>query len=267
MYDGRIGRWLSTDPKGQFASPYEGMGNNPVNGFDPTGGEDGDGPDDWYLPKGVTDQSKAIYIPGSNAVSGYTDIGPDNMNFQGGALQTVNVNSTYIYNWLGMNPGVESWDSDKNPYMLKNAELQNAAKNEALFLSIFIGGELVGGGSAAFSYSSKALTTRAGISLTAQLLSKGVQKLDFADVTSETFLPLGLSSISDAEVDFQPFIPTGPVLGIGGYNKDMGKVEFEATTNLIMGTAVGSNGAIRDAINNGLGQGVQDKIEQSIWKE
>ncbi|MDB5089167.1 MAG: repeat-associated core domain protein [Mucilaginibacter sp.] len=40
MYDSRIGRWLSVDPAGQFASPYEGMGNNPVSGSDPTGGYD-----------------------------------------------------------------------------------------------------------------------------------------------------------------------------------------------------------------------------------
>ncbi|WP_439698633.1 RHS repeat domain-containing protein [Mucilaginibacter sp. AW1-7] len=40
MYDGKIGRWLSTDPAGQYASPYEGMGNNPVIGIDPTGGYD-----------------------------------------------------------------------------------------------------------------------------------------------------------------------------------------------------------------------------------
>ncbi len=38
MYDGKIGRWLNTDPDGQFASPYEGMGNNPVTGIDKTGG-------------------------------------------------------------------------------------------------------------------------------------------------------------------------------------------------------------------------------------
>lgn len=56
MYDGRIGRWLSVDPKGQFASPYEGMGNNPVTGFDKTGGieEKPDGtplydPGDWHV--------------------------------------------------------------------------------------------------------------------------------------------------------------------------------------------------------------------------
>jgi serum amyloid A protein len=38
MYDPTIGRFLSTDPRRQFASPYVGMGNNAVSGVDPTGG-------------------------------------------------------------------------------------------------------------------------------------------------------------------------------------------------------------------------------------
>jgi len=37
-YDAVVGRWTSTDPAGQFASPYLGMGNNPVSGVDPDGG-------------------------------------------------------------------------------------------------------------------------------------------------------------------------------------------------------------------------------------
>jgi RHS repeat-associated protein len=37
LWDARIGRWLTTDPKGQFYSPYLGMGNNPMNGTDPDG--------------------------------------------------------------------------------------------------------------------------------------------------------------------------------------------------------------------------------------
>ena len=37
LYDPRIGRWLTTDPAGQFYSPYVGMGNDPVNGVDPDG--------------------------------------------------------------------------------------------------------------------------------------------------------------------------------------------------------------------------------------
>jgi len=38
MYDARFGRWLSTDFYSQFASPYLGMGNNPVNSIDSDGG-------------------------------------------------------------------------------------------------------------------------------------------------------------------------------------------------------------------------------------
>lgn len=38
LWDGRIGRWLSPDPMGQYASPYLGMGNNPINSIDPDGG-------------------------------------------------------------------------------------------------------------------------------------------------------------------------------------------------------------------------------------
>lgn len=40
LWDGRIGRWISPDPMGQYASPYLGMGNNPVNRIDPDGGKD-----------------------------------------------------------------------------------------------------------------------------------------------------------------------------------------------------------------------------------
>ncbi|GAB4519427.1 MAG: hypothetical protein Tsb004_30480 [Allomuricauda sp.] len=38
LWDGRIGRWLTTDPYGQYNSPYIGMGNDPINGIDPDGG-------------------------------------------------------------------------------------------------------------------------------------------------------------------------------------------------------------------------------------
>jgi RHS repeat-associated protein len=38
MYDPQIGRWISTDPYDEFASPYLGMGGDPVNNIDPTGG-------------------------------------------------------------------------------------------------------------------------------------------------------------------------------------------------------------------------------------
>jgi RHS repeat-associated protein len=38
-YDPVIGRWTAVDPKGQYYSPYVGMGNDPVSGTDPDGGK------------------------------------------------------------------------------------------------------------------------------------------------------------------------------------------------------------------------------------
>ncbi|VAW10785.1 hypothetical protein MNBD_BACTEROID03-1238, partial [hydrothermal vent metagenome] len=38
LWDSRIGRWLTTDPAGQYSSPYLGMGNDPINGIGLDGG-------------------------------------------------------------------------------------------------------------------------------------------------------------------------------------------------------------------------------------
>ena len=38
QWDARIARWNSTDPYGQYFSPYMGMGNNPISLVDPDGG-------------------------------------------------------------------------------------------------------------------------------------------------------------------------------------------------------------------------------------
>ena len=38
MYSAEIGRWMAADPADQFMSPYVGIGNDPVNGYDPDGG-------------------------------------------------------------------------------------------------------------------------------------------------------------------------------------------------------------------------------------
>ena len=38
MYDGRVGRWMTTDPYSEFHSPYLAMANNPISKIDPTGG-------------------------------------------------------------------------------------------------------------------------------------------------------------------------------------------------------------------------------------
>ena len=40
MYDGRVGRWMTTDPYSQYHLPYLAMGNNPISRIDPDGGFD-----------------------------------------------------------------------------------------------------------------------------------------------------------------------------------------------------------------------------------
>jgi|GEM_PF-2099328 len=44
LWDGRLGRWLTVDPMGQYFSPYLGMGNNPISRIDPDGGMDTEPP-------------------------------------------------------------------------------------------------------------------------------------------------------------------------------------------------------------------------------
>ncbi len=56
LWDGRIGRWLTTDPARQYHSPYMGMGNNPISSIDPDGGESFiERPDDYSGPMGDGD--------------------------------------------------------------------------------------------------------------------------------------------------------------------------------------------------------------------
>ena len=71
LWDGRIGRWLTVDPAGQYASPYLGMGNNPINGTDPDGGTWFD----WYLDG----SGESVWREGSADLSseGLTWVGTD----------------------------------------------------------------------------------------------------------------------------------------------------------------------------------------------
>jgi len=60
MYDARIARWLQYDPKGQYASPYIGMGNEPVSGVDPDGGWD------YYATQNKDGSISVINDPGNH---------------------------------------------------------------------------------------------------------------------------------------------------------------------------------------------------------
>ena len=69
LWDARIGRWLTTDPAKQYASPYLGMGNNPMNKIDPDGGqtedeyrENKDGSYTWVSDLGRSDGLDFVHM-------------------------------------------------------------------------------------------------------------------------------------------------------------------------------------------------------------
>ncbi|MGM0580945.1 MAG: RHS repeat-associated core domain-containing protein [Bacteroidota bacterium] len=66
QFDPVIGRWTTTDPYGQYPSPYLGMGNNPMMRLDPDGGFD------WYRNKEI---KNLMWREGSAEIEGYENLG------------------------------------------------------------------------------------------------------------------------------------------------------------------------------------------------
>ena len=107
MYDARIGRWLSTDPAGQFDSPYEGMGNDPIIGSDPTGAIDSIFNDvvTGITTRVTTKDDFDVYLTGTWDTDGYGK----------GAFETSS--ERYVYKpWMdaGYNNGVNDPSNDVN---------------------------------------------------------------------------------------------------------------------------------------------------------
>jgi RHS repeat-associated protein len=96
MYDPIIGRWLSMDPSGQYASPYLGMGNNPLNGIDPDGRDwyEVDGEIVWFSVSGdFTDNAGNFYQSlGSNELV----VGNHNREWTSLYEQSEAINSAYF---------------------------------------------------------------------------------------------------------------------------------------------------------------------------
>ena len=64
-YDPQIGRFVQADPYDQFPSPYTGMGNDPINNVDPTGGFSLGG-----LISGITGSSNVLFNTAALTVGG-----------------------------------------------------------------------------------------------------------------------------------------------------------------------------------------------------
>ena len=102
MYDANVGRFLSKDPMGQFYSPYIGMGNDPINGVDPTGGLFGGA----GIPEGSGGEATPEAFPsGQQPVNPNRDFTPNgtstnssNNRYFGLTPSTLNINTRDVFN-------------------------------------------------------------------------------------------------------------------------------------------------------------------------
>jgi RHS repeat-associated protein len=88
QYDAALGRWFATDPAGQYGSPYLGMGNNPVNGTDPSG--------EWF---GIDD----LVAAGIGFVVGYVSSGLQSGDWGSKSLIAGGIGAAA--GWLAYNTG------------------------------------------------------------------------------------------------------------------------------------------------------------------
>jgi len=103
-YDPVTGRWLSVDPARQFASPYLGMGNNPINGVDPDG--------EWF-----DNSSQSHYL----GLSLYFDIGTFKDLYKGKGKHGRNtlkrpVSNTYKATQFSLNYAMFNESLNENEY-------------------------------------------------------------------------------------------------------------------------------------------------------
>jgi len=107
LWDGRLGRWLSPDPMGQYSSPYMGMGNNPIGLIDPDGGST-EGSDNKYKGVWNKETNKYDYTYIDNTGGDFYDI----VNYEGGQKDGI----TGIF----INPMIkvqENWFSEDQEFL------------------------------------------------------------------------------------------------------------------------------------------------------
>ncbi|AWX45713.1 hypothetical protein HME9304_02740 [Flagellimonas maritima] len=156
LWDGRLGRWLTTDPMGEFASPYLGMGNNPILYGDPDGrdiiilnssmavaglghmavliGNDKDG---WrYYSKNGT-ASHGLYGISDSPNDGAGAYGPDNLSgndFRKTGLTASQVMRIVNNRYMEDHPDGERYD---NYIRVNTTPQQDALAAEAAYAQVY----------------------------------------------------------------------------------------------------------------------------------
>lgn len=260
LYDSRIGRWLSKDPKNQYFSPYLGMGNNPISFMDPDGG----GTNDWFKDNlggfrhlsSVSNQSDVDRInPGGTYIgktaSGFLEDGSwfDGFADGSGRFTLPEISVTALRG---------SW-FDPSPYYAFSDAGQRAVFG--------IGSLAATAGVASLGIEAYASfkTGRAVLSFGSQYWANGtVGEVDFADILFDAGLEGHAAGVAGGFVDFKPFRSSGPRLQVVGFNKDPRTAITEAALDVLTDKVIGSKYAGKFASK--VGQNIME-LEVGTVKE
>lgn len=118
LWDGRLGRWLTTDPKRVGHSPYWGMNNNPMRIIDPDGGQG----EDWIKNKKtgeyVWDNS---VTSASNTPEGFAYIGKNDVDIIYDLFGIGNLTGLTDFSCSDWDFGIIDIQDFDNPYSAKGA--------------------------------------------------------------------------------------------------------------------------------------------------
>ena len=121
-YDPQLGRFLQHDPYDQFASGYVGMGNDPVNGVDPSGGLFGGG-----------SSIGCAATAGMSGFGGFSNLAKAGLSFQVFStvisISSITINGLGLWNTLDQNGGIGD-PPTKKPPLQKSKELTDKALKE-----------------------------------------------------------------------------------------------------------------------------------------
>jgi RHS repeat-associated protein len=197
LWDSRIGRWLTTDPAGQFSSPYLGMGNNPISMTDPDGGFCPECPDDIYaiLSNHVYDEGLEVGSTASNGWKVEEVINEKLIGLQGAVYSgTFEGKTEYIFITRGTSELVDG-PANVNQLLGNSGQYLGSVLHAQSFTetyeNISFGGHSLGGGLAsanALATNGKAVTFNAAA---ISSLTKNSLKLDDSNANITAYVVEG----------------------------------------------------------------------------
>ncbi|MEO0556506.1 MAG: RHS repeat-associated core domain-containing protein [Bacteroidota bacterium] len=122
MYDAIIGRWTTTDPAGQYFSPYTAMGNNFINKVDPNGALDDfifDQNGNYLRTENIGDPNHRIIIEGAsgNQIINFNDVGFD-FNVMQDMISTYGGKTPFLFTMNSQSIAGFIANSGEDPYKL-----------------------------------------------------------------------------------------------------------------------------------------------------